>query len=50
MFEEKKVSYSCCKQNMMSFRGQASCAKMMLNAGKLTALAYHPTIKVKKAE
>jgi hypothetical protein len=34
----------------MSFRGQASLAKMMSPGGKLTALAYHPTKKVNKAE
>jgi len=34
----------------MSFRGQASWAKMTSPGGKLTALAYHPTKKVNKAE
>ncbi len=32
----------------MSFRGQASSAKMMTLGGKLTALACHPTKKVNK--
>jgi hypothetical protein len=35
---------------MMSFRGQASWAKMTSLGGKLTALACHPTKKVNKAE
>jgi hypothetical protein len=30
--------------------GQASWAKMMSPGGKLTALAFHPTKKVNKAE
>jgi hypothetical protein len=35
---------------MMSFRGQASLAKMMSLGGKLTALACHSTKRVNKAE
>jgi hypothetical protein len=35
---------------MMSFRGQASWAKMMSPGGKLTALACHPTKRVNKVE
>jgi hypothetical protein len=35
---------------MMSFRWQASSAKMMSTGGKLTVLACHPIIKVNKAE
>jgi hypothetical protein len=35
---------------MMSFRGQASWAKMTSPGGKLTALACHPTKRVHKAE
>jgi hypothetical protein len=35
---------------MMSFRGQASWAKMTSPWGKLTALACHLTKKVNKAE
>jgi hypothetical protein len=34
----------------MSFRGQASWAKMMSPRGKLTAPACHPTKKVNKAD
>jgi len=34
----------------MSFRGQASSAKMMSLRGKQTALACHPTKRVNKAE
>jgi len=35
---------------MMSFRGQATWAKIVSLGGKLTALACHPTRKVNKAE
>jgi hypothetical protein len=35
---------------MVSFRGQARLVKMMSPGGKLTALAYHQTKKVNKAE
>jgi hypothetical protein len=35
---------------MISFRGQASWAKMMSPGGKLTALACHPMKKVNKVE
>ncbi len=35
---------------MMPLRGQASLAKMMPLGGKLTALEYHPTKYVNKAE
>jgi hypothetical protein len=35
---------------MMSFRGQASWAKMIPPRGKLTELTCHPTEKVNKAE
>jgi hypothetical protein len=35
---------------MMSYRGQASWAKMMSPGGKLTAPACHLTKRVKKAE
>jgi hypothetical protein len=35
---------------MTSLRGQASSAKMMSLVGKVTALAYHPTKSVYKAE
>jgi hypothetical protein len=35
---------------MMSFRGQASWAKMMSLRAKLTTLACHPTKRVNKAE
>jgi hypothetical protein len=35
---------------MMSFRGQASWAKMISPRGKLMAMASHPTKKVNKAE
>jgi hypothetical protein len=49
MFVETKVSYSICKQKMMSFRGQASYAERTSPGGKLT-LACHPTKKVNKAE
>jgi hypothetical protein len=38
------------KQNIMSFRGQASLAKMTSPWGKQTPLACHPTKKVNKAE
>jgi hypothetical protein len=38
------------EQKMMSFRGLASWAKMMLPLGKLAALACHPTKEVNKAE
>jgi hypothetical protein len=38
------------KKKMMLFRGQASWAKMMAPDSKLTALAYHLTKKVNKAE
>jgi len=34
----------------MSFRGQASRAKMASLGGKLTAFACHPNKKVSKAE
>ncbi len=50
MLVERKVSYSQCKQTIMSIRGQASSAKMTSLGGKLTALAYHPTKRVNKAE
>jgi hypothetical protein len=50
MFEEMKVSYSLCKQNMMSLGEQASWAKMTSPGGKVTALACHLTNKVSKAE
>jgi len=50
MFEERQVSYSECKQNMTSLRGQASWAKMMPLKGKLTAPACHPTKFINKAE
>jgi hypothetical protein len=50
MFVERWVSYSRCKQKMMSFRGQVSLAKMMSPGGKLAALACHLTKKVSKAE
>jgi hypothetical protein len=50
MFVERLVSYSRCKQNMTSFRGQASWAKMTSPWSKLTALACHPTKQVNKAE
>jgi hypothetical protein len=49
MFVETKVSYSIYKQNIMSFRGQASWAKRTSPGGKIT-LACHPTKKVNKAE
>ncbi len=32
-----------CKQKMMSFRGQASWAKMTSAGGKITATVCHPT-------
>jgi hypothetical protein len=35
---------------MMSLQGQAGWAKMTSAGGKLTALAFHPTKKVNKAE
>jgi hypothetical protein len=35
---------------MMSFRGKANWAKMTSPGVKLTALAFHPTKKVNKAE
>ncbi len=35
---------------MTSFRRQAGSATMASLEGKLTALAYHPTIRVNKAE
>jgi UPF0288 family protein (methanogenesis marker protein 3) len=38
-----ELSYLICKQNMTSFRGQASWAKM-------TSPENHPTKKVNKAE
>ncbi len=44
------VSYFQCKQIMMSFRGQASLAKMMSLVGKLTALACHPTIDIESLQ
>jgi hypothetical protein len=50
MFVKIRISYSISKQKMMSFRGQASYAKMMTPGGKLTALACHLTKKVNKAE
>jgi hypothetical protein len=50
MFVERQVSYSISKQKMASFRGQARWAKMMSPEGKLTALVFHPTKKVNKAE
>jgi hypothetical protein len=37
-------------KNMMSFRGQASLAKMSSPGGKLTAQGCHLIIKVNKAE
>ena len=45
MFVERQVSHFWCEQKMMSFRGQASWAKMTSPGGKLTALAHHPTNK-----
>jgi hypothetical protein len=50
IFVERYVTYSRSKQKMMSFRGQASWAKMTSLVGKLIALACHPTKKVNKAE
>jgi hypothetical protein len=50
MFVEIKVSYSQCKQQMASFKRQASWAKMTSPGGKLTALAYHLSKRVNKAE
>jgi hypothetical protein len=50
MFIERWISYSQCKQKMMSFRGQASSAKMTPLGGKLAAPMYHPTKRVKKDE
>ncbi len=38
------------KTKMMSFRGQATWAKIVSLGGKLTALGCHPTRKVNKAE
>jgi hypothetical protein len=35
---------------MMLLRGQASWSKITSSAGKLTALACHPTKKVNKVE
>jgi hypothetical protein len=35
---------------MMSFRGLAGWAKMTSLGGKLSALVYHPNIKVNKKE
>jgi len=49
MFVERLVSNSINKQKMMSFGGQASCAKMMSPGGQITALACHSTKKVNKA-
>jgi hypothetical protein len=45
MIVETLVSYSSCKQKLMSLRGHASWAKMTSPGGKLTALACHPTKK-----
>ncbi len=50
MFVERQVKSSCCKQKMMSFRGQASRAKMLSPVGKLSALMCYSTKKVNKAE
>jgi hypothetical protein len=50
MFADRCFSYFWCKQKIMSFRGQASSAKMTSFGGKLTALACHPTKRVSKAE
>jgi hypothetical protein len=50
MFVERLVSYSRCQYKMTSFRGQARWAKMTSPWGKLTALAYHKTKRVNKAE
>ncbi len=50
MLVERQVSYFRSKQKMMSFRVQASRAKMMSPGSKLTALGCHPTKKVNKAE
>ncbi len=50
MFVERLVSYSLCKQQMMSFGGQASWAKMMSPGGKLRVPMYHLTKKINKAE
>ena len=50
MFVERLVSYSQCKQMMMSLRGQASSAKMISLGGKLTAPVCHLTKRVNNAE
>jgi hypothetical protein len=50
MFVEIGLSIPECKQNMMSFRGQASWAKVISLGGRLTAPACHPTKYVNKAE
>jgi hypothetical protein len=50
MFVVRSVSYSQCKQKMMSFRRQASSAKMTSFGGKLIELACLPTKRVNKAE
>jgi len=50
MFVERLVSCSQCKQKIMSFRVQASRAKIISPGGKLTALACHLTKRVNKAE
>ncbi len=50
MFVERLVSCCRCKQKMMSFRGQASTAKLTSLGDKRTALACHPTKGVNKAE
>ncbi len=47
MFMERLVGY---KLNMTSFKGQAGWAKMMSPGGKVSALGFHPTKKVNKAE
>jgi hypothetical protein len=50
LFLSRKGNYSPWKQKVMSFRVQASLAKLASSRGKLTALASHLTKKVNKAE
>jgi hypothetical protein len=44
-FKESKTGYAHSKQKTISFRGQASSAKMTSFGGKLTAQACHLTKK-----
>jgi hypothetical protein len=49
-FVERYVTYSQCKQKVMSFRGQASWAKMTSLWGQANSTGMPPDQKVNKAE